>query len=219
MTIGRKERIKQITVIDYGMGNIRSVVSALTRLHDAIQVSSDITTLRKSDGLILPGVGAFGAAMKNLRPLQKALTSLVLDEKKPILGICLGMQLFADDSEEHGYNTGLGWIRAHVKKLAPPNNLSLPHVGWNQVDSSSDLTSLMFTNVPKGSKFYFDHSYHFVLEEDISLAKTEYGLAINSAVVKENIWGVQFHPEKSQINGLRVINNFLRMVPSGKEVA
>lgn len=212
MSSGSDMPQRSIAVIDYGMGNIRSVVGAVTRLHEHVVVTSDIEVLRASAGLILPGVGAFGAAMKSLSALQEGLTRLVVEEKKPILGICLGMQLLANDSDEHGFHQGLGWIRAHVRKMNLSDNLSLPHVGWNQVASDVMLENMMFKNVPKNSNFYFDHSYHFIPAEDVPTAQTEYGISIKCAIVKDNIWGVQFHPEKSQINGLRVIKNFLRSI-------
>ncbi|AKQ44793.1 hypothetical protein TH63_02780 [Rufibacter radiotolerans] len=204
---------KSIAIIDYGVGNIQSVKEAIGSLGYNLFVSNDTNKLAKADGLILPGVGAFGAAMESLheRRLIVPLNELVLEQKKPILGICLGMQLLADFSEENGYHNGLGWISGGVIRIEGGQNLRVPHVGWNDVDIRQKEP--LFDRMQGTSNFYFDHSYHFDAknEEDVA-ARVNYGLGLVAAVKRGNIHGVQFHPEKSQITGLRLLKGFLNSI-------
>ncbi len=200
---------KAILIINYGMGNIGSVANALGSLGAKYVVSDRARDLRDSRALILPGVGAFGAAMENLRKLDlvNELTEQVLIHGKPILGICLGMQLLAKDSVEQGFFTGLGWIDGHVRAMDPSDGLRIPHVGWNSVAVSQRIP--LFERIEEGSHFYFDHGFHFESKEPIVSATCEYGRTYVAAIQKENIFATQFHPEKSQRNGLKLLRNFL----------
>lgn len=199
----------RVAIVDYGMGNIRSLVSALKYLGvSQIHVSADFCTLSNADKLILPGVGAFGKAMQNIREkeLDKHLEWLVLEKKKPILGICLGMQLFANSSDEDGLHEGLGFIDVEVRKFTT-QSLKIPHVGINQVIVNSDL--LLYSGLSNKSDFYFTHSYRMLGSASFGYSICEYGEAFVAGFEKENMAGVQFHPELSQKNGLKLISNFL----------
>lgn len=199
-----------IGIIDYGLGNLRSVAGAVAKVGYEPQITSDIGELRAADKLILPGVGAFGDGMKNLRDrgLVESLTRLVLEEKKPILGICLGAQLLARDSSEFGHHSGLGWIDAHVVKLAPAGGLRVPHVGWN--DCAQVRPSPLFAGIPPDALFYYVHSFHIVCADpSLVIGTADYGMTITGAVQSGNIFATQFHPEKSQQHGLQLLKNFL----------
>jgi len=214
-------RQKTICVINYGMGNIGSVCNALDYLGGCYITSDRKEALEQADALILPGVGAFGAAMENLARLDliQALTDHVLDRGKPFLGICLGMQLLAEDSHEQGFHRGLGWIKGHVTVLQPSNGFRVPHVGWNNV--RFDHPGPLFNRVDNDSHFFFDHGFHFTCNEEVVLATSDYGEPFVAALHKNNIFATQFHPEKSQRNGLKLLRNFLnvtrRSEPSPKE--
>ena len=158
------------------------------------------------------GVGAFEACINNLkiRGLIPILNEEVLIKKKPILGICVGMQLLATSSEENGLHDGLNWIDGTVKKLIIPSNLSVPHVGWNNVRLNSK--SPLFFNNNENTNFYFDHSYHFECSKENIVGVCDYGIEVISAVQKNNIYGVQFHPEKSQTSGLKLFRGFLNSI-------
>lgn len=200
-----------IVVIDYGLGNIHSVIGAVEKLgHQAI-ASSSIDDMRKADKLILPGVGAFGDGMANLRKLGliEPLTKLVVEGKKPILGICLGCQLLCNDSEEFGEHHGLGWINASVKRLQPADkSLRVPHVGWDELSQAS--ASPLFADVPADALFYYTHSYApYCNDRALALGQCDYGGAFDAVIQKGNIYGTQFHPEKSQKHGLQLLKNFL----------
>lgn len=163
------------------------------------------------DKLILPGVGAFGDGMRNLRArgMVEPLTDLVLRERKPILGICLGAQLIAHDSDEFGRHQGLGWIAASVRRLAPDDDkLRIPHMGWNELFQTGE--SLLFDGVPDGSLFYYVHSFRLVAEDHaIVIGECDYGGRFAAAIQSGNIYATQFHPEKSQQHGLTLLGNFL----------
>lgn len=201
-----------VVVIDYGLGNLRSVRGAVTKLGFDAVVSADPADLERASKLILPGVGAFGDGMRNLtgRGLVPALNRLVMEERKPILGICLGAELMARDSVEFGRYDGLGWIDAHVTRIAPRDAaLRVPHVGWNAVHQLG--ADPMFENVPEGALFYFVHSYQIECSDPTVLRGTaEYGGPVTAAFRRDTIWGTQFHPEKSQRHGLTLLGNFLR---------
>ncbi len=200
--------MSRIGIIDLGIGNINSVQKALTALRIDSIVSADFSVLRTLDKLILPGVGSFAAASHALdvderRPM---LTELMHD--KPLLGICVGMQLLATTGLEHGANPGLGVVPGSVDMLSTTQ--PLPHVGWNRV--CVDQSSPLFANIPDGSYFYFTHSYAFTVEQQQHrLASTFYGVTFSSAVVNQRIYGVQFHPEKSQQFGLQLLRNFVEL--------
>ena len=203
---------KRIMIINYGMGNIGSVANALRTLQSDYFVSGRREDLRQADAYILPGVGAFPAAMENLRKLDLIgeLTEQTLTRGKPLLGICLGMQLLAESSVEQGFSEGLGWIRGHVVKLEPRDGLRIPHVGWNNVSFSR--SDFLFRNIDGSPHFYFDHSYHLQCAEEIISATCDYGGTWVAGVQKKNIFATQFHPEKSQRNGLKLLRNYLNFV-------
>ena len=194
------------------MGNVGSVAGALKRLGSNCQISNKKEDIAQADGLILPGVGAFGAAMRNLVRLNliDLLNEEVIGRKKPFLGICLGMQLIANDSIEQGFNKGLGWIDGHVLEMEARNNYRVPHVGWNDISFTGK--NLLFNRLDPEAHFYFDHSYYLKCHEDLVIAKCNYGCDYVAAVQKGNIFAVQFHPEKSQRNGLKMLRNFLNVV-------
>ena len=197
-----------IAIIDYGLGNIESVKNSLHALGYKSKVSSDIDVLKNAAALILPGVGAFETAMQNIvqKKLDVIITDLALNEKKPIIGICLGMQLLANYSEENGLHNGLGLIEGSIKRILLPEQYKVPHVGWNKVENI--ISSNLYSRVNPDSNFYFDHSYHFVCEAKFISAKANYGMEITASVEKDNIYGVQFHPEKSQTAGLKLLRSF-----------
>jgi glutamine amidotransferase len=203
---------KMIVIVNYGMGNIGSVANALSYLGAKHFVSNSEQDLRRADALILPGVGAFGAAMENLKKLGlvEELTDQVLFKRKPFLGICLGMQLLAKDSVEQGFFIGLGWVDGHVLNLHPSDSFRVPHVGWNSVTIVRE--NPLFQKIEEKAHFYFDHSYHFQSNEDIISAICEYGGTYAAAIQKGNIFATQFHPEKSQRNGLKLLRNFLNFI-------
>lgn len=204
--------MNEIAIVDYGMGNIGSVANALERLGVTARICSEPGELARARAYILPGVGAFHAAMDNLRArgLDRALTTEVVEGKKPFLGICLGMQLLAKDSVELGLSSGLGWIDGHVLKLEPTDHRPVPHVGWNDVQAR--IAHPLLERVETGANFFFDHSFHLSCPAALVLATSEYGGQWTAAVQQDNILGVQFHPEKSQRNGLRLLRNFLCFV-------
>lgn len=197
-----------VLVIDYKVGNHLSIINALTFLGYNFMVSNKQEDIVNAPSYILPGVGAFGEAMKNLQELGivDCLNEQVLVKKKPILGICLGMQVMADDSEENGRHRGLGWVAGRVIKIEARENLRVPHVGWNDIEIRKKEP--LFARLGDSPNFYFDHSYHFVCDQENIAANCSYGGKITAAVQKGNIFGVQFHPEKSQNNGLKLFRGY-----------
>jgi len=205
--------MRKVGIIDYNMGNIRSVWTALKRLECEVFVSAKHDELQQADSLVLPGVGAFEEGIKNLSKLKLAefLSEQVVGLKKPFLGICLGMQLIADMSYEFGEHKGLGWISGEVNPL-PYKGMPLPHIGWNDIQGETD--SLLLDGLPLAPDFYFVHSFHFsCANKQNSIAKCHYGVDFTAIVAKDNIFGVQFHPEKSQKAGEVILENFLKLVP------
>jgi glutamine amidotransferase len=203
-----------IVIVDFGMGNLRSLQSKLKMIKVESLVSSNPTEIEQASKLILPGVGHFAKGMQNLeeRGLIPVLNRQVLEKKIPVLGICLGMQLLGLSSEE-GDAKGLGWVDTKVIRFHFENpKIRVPHVGWNMLSPKKE--SVLFKGVPVDKKpFYFTHSYHAISGDDsIVGATTDYGYPFVSVVEKENIYGTQFHPEKSRFYGLHMIENFVREV-------
>lgn len=199
-----------LVIIDYKMGNLRSVQKAFEKIGCDAVISNDLQTILNAKKLVLPGVGAFKDGMKHLQELNliEILNKKVLEEKTPILGICLGMQLLSNKSYENGETQGLSWIDAEVVKFEFENqNLKVPHVGWNEI-TFHDKENILFSNIENNKDFYFVHSYYFKAFEDVTIATTNYGYEFTSAVNKENIYAAQFHPEKSQNDGLQILKNF-----------
>ena len=199
----------KVCVLDYGSGNVASVYNLINRLGYDIKVSNKAEDIKKSSHLILPGVGAFGASIEKIK--NNISIELLSDEvkvkKKPFLGICVGMQVLAEKGLEFGSHEGLGWIEGTVEKI---NAKVLPHVGWNNIEMKKN--SPIFSNIKNASDFYFVNSYAFkVKDNNFIIAETTYENTFCSAVQKENIFGVQFHPEKSQKVGQDIIDNFLKV--------
>ena len=203
----------KIVIIDYGVGNTYSVANALRHLgYNKVTISSKESDIKNAHALILPGVGAFDEAMRNLesRNLHEILSEEVLVARKPILGICVGMQMLATISEENGLHKGLGWIDGRVTKLKLPANYAVPHVGWNSVITT--IQSPLFNLNTGEVNFYFDHSYWFECDEKYMAAWCDYGIKVSAAVQHNNIFGVQFHPENSQTSGLKLFRSFFNSV-------
>ena len=204
---------KKIVIIDYGMGNIQSIANALSFLGYKAILSRDHAVLDQADGYILPGVGAFGVAMENLYKydLITVLEKNVLTCKKPLLGICLGMQLLAKSSTEMGFHKGLGWVDATIEELIATPTLRVPHVGWNSIEVLQE--NPLFKAIPSDTHFYFDHSFYMKChDKTLQSSVTLYGELVTASLQKENIFATQFHPEKSQTAGLKLLRNFLNFV-------
>lgn len=205
----------KIVIIDYGLGNLGSMANMLKKIGAQTVVSSDLSVIGAAEKLILPGVGAFDEGMQNLQSsgLVQVLNKRVLEEKVPILGVCLGMQLLGMRSEE-GQLPGLGWLDAESVRFNFQDanaNLKVPHMGWNQLIICQ--AHPLFTDLDAANRFYFVHSYHVICANpDDVLASTSYGFDFTSAIVKDNIMGVQFHPEKSHKFGMHLLKNFVERV-------
>ncbi|HNX82009.1 MAG TPA: imidazole glycerol phosphate synthase subunit HisH [Candidatus Omnitrophota bacterium] len=203
-----------ITIVDYGIGNLGSIANILKKIGAHVCIAQTSPALEKATKFILPGVGSFDEGIRKLHGsgLLPLLTSRVLQEKVPLLGICLGMQLLTKTSQE-GTLQGLGWIDAQTVRFHSDNGnkqLKIPHMGWNQVIPDKD--NPLFRGMGTGPKFYFVHSYHVLCntKEDI-VAQTRYGYEFTSVFRHENIWGVQFHPEKSHSFGMKLLKNFITL--------
>jgi imidazole glycerol-phosphate synthase subunit HisH len=203
--------MSRVAVVDYGMCNLDSVRRAFEEVGAQPFVTDEPAELERADAIVLPGVGAFPDAMRNLRRrgFDDALTKLVIDEGVPFLGVCLGMQLLASSGEEVATTEGLGWFDADVVRLRPAaGDTRIPHVGWNEVDALPD--SPLFAGIPPRADFYFVHSFHLQCRDaGDTLATTPYCGGFTSAVARRNVFAVQFHPEKSQAHGLRLLRNFV----------
>ena len=207
---------KNITILDYGSGNILSAKQSFARviknnnLDAEVNISGKLEAIKKSSHIVLPGQGAFETCMKGLESVSgmiEELNNFVIKEKKPFFGICVGMQLLAGNSLENGNHKGLGWIDGTIKKL-PSNNLKMPHMGWNSIKVLSRNSKI----IPKEADYYFVHSYYFDCKnKENVLAETNYGINFPSIINKENIYGLQFHPEKSSDQGLDIIKSFIRL--------
>lgn len=202
----------KLLIVDYGIGNQGSVANALLKLDCTFKLSGKREDILRADSYIFPGVGAFGAVMENIlaSDILSTLEHQVLEKKKPILGVCLGMQVFSEDSDELGFHKGLGWISGHVRKLPMRKGFRIPHVGWNEIKIIQKKP--LFVRTEKHSNFYFDHSYALYCEQSTIAATCWHGSIVIAAVQKENIYGVQFHPEKSQSSGLKLYRSFSSMM-------
>lgn len=202
----------QVCIIDYGSGNVRSVYNILKSFHGDVKLSNDPADIENATHIVLPGVGAFGTAMAQVKamPVFDELTRQILDKKKWFLGICVGMQILADEGFEHGHHQGLGWIGGSVKKL-DSKGLKLPHVGWNNFETLNEQCPL-FKGITSQMDFYYVHSYTFESKNmQHAAASCLYGSLFTPVVWKENMFGVQFHPEKSQKAGGLLLENFLNL--------
>ena len=203
--------MKKVAIIDYGMGNLDSVARAIEECRGEPMITSRAEDLKEANYIILPGVGAFGDGMRNIRELglDRRIREEVLQKEIPFLGICLGMQLLASHGHEGGETAGLDLISGEVMRLEPDGpEVKVPHIGWNEV--LLEKPHPLFRDIPSGKDFYFVHSYHFVCknQEDV-LSFTPYCGRFVSAVNRKNVMGVQFHPEKSLQLGLKLLSNFL----------
>ena len=200
-----------IAIIDYDAGNIRSVEKAMKYLGQDVCITRDRDTLLRADKVILPGVGSFGDAMNHLQEYGLVDVIHELTElEKPFLGICLGLQLLFESSEETPGVEGLGILKGKIVKIPPAPGLKIPHMGWNNIKVKED--SRLFKGLPDNPYVYFVHSYYLQADdEDIVAATTEYGVKIHAAVEKDNIFACQFHPEKSSTVGLQILKNFVSL--------
>lgn len=200
-----------ITIVDYGMGNLGSILNMFKRIGVPATITGDLAAIAKSDKLLLPGVGAFDNAMQRINGsgLREVLDRKALVERVPILGICLGMQLLTRSSEE-GNLPGLGWIEASTTRFPSLPGLKVPHMGWNDVVPSRE--SRLTSGLPGDARFYFVHSFCVQADDanDVIL-RAEYGIAFDAALQRDNIFGAQFHPEKSHKFGLHLLKNFAEL--------
>ena len=200
-----------IAIIDYDAGNLRSVEKALQYLGKETIVTRDPEQIRKAEKVILPGVGAFGDAMKKLQEYHlDTLIHEIADSGKPLLGICLGLQLLFEESEESPGVEGLGILEGKIRRIPEGDGLKVPHIGWNSLHLEHN--GRLFRNIPENSYVYFVHSYYLEAKDpEIVKASTEYGVHIHASVEKNNLFACQFHPEKSSETGLQILKNFAEM--------
>ncbi len=207
----------KVTIVDYNSGNISSVINSFKEVAKDkvnIEVTSDLNKIKSSDKLVLPGQGSFKScvdALNKINGLIDTLNEFAISRKKPLLGICVGLQMFADIGYEERETKGLGWISGKVSKIDNQNGkYKLPHIGWNQIKIIKD--SKIFRDIENNSHMYFVHSYEFIPEnKNVILATTDYSSNIVCSIEKENIFGTQFHPEKSDKMGLKMIDNFINL--------
>jgi glutamine amidotransferase len=206
-----------VTIVDYNSGNISSVINSFIEVAKDkvnLEVTSDLNKIKFSDKVVLPGQGSFKScvdALNSINGLVDCLNEFTIIDKKPLLGICVGLQMFADIGYEEAETKGLGWISGKVSKINNQNGkFKLPHIGWNQINILKD--SKIFKNIENKSHMYFVHSYEFIPEDkSIISATTDYSSKIVCSIEKENIFGTQFHPEKSDKTGLKIIDNFINL--------
>jgi glutamine amidotransferase len=207
----------KVTIVDYNSGNISSVINSFKEAAKDkvnIEVTSDLNKIKLSDKVVLPGQGSFKScvdALNSINGLVETLNEFAVTKKKPLLGICVGLQMFADIGYEETATKGLGWISGKVSKIDnQKNKFRLPHIGWNEINIVKD--SKIFKDIENNSHMYFVHSYEFIPEDkNVISATTDYASNIVCSVEKENIFGTQFHPEKSDKLGLKIIENFLNL--------
>ena len=207
-----------VTIVDYNSGNISSVINSFKEVAENkvnIEVTSDLKKIKSSDKVVLPGQGSFKScvdALNNINGLVDTLNEFVINKKKPLLGICVGLQMFADIGFEETETIGLGWIPGKVSKIDNQNGkFKLPHIGWNQIDIIKK-DSRIFNNIENNSHMYFVHSYEFIPnDKTVISATTNYSSKIICSVERENIFGTQFHPEKSDKLGLKILENFIKI--------
>ena len=206
-----------VTIVDYNSGNISSVINSFKEVAKdkvTVEITSDLNMIKSSDKVVLPGQGSFRScvdALNKIDGLTETLNEFAITNKKPLLGICVGLQMFADIGYEETKTDGLGWISGNVSKINNQNGkYKLPHIGWNQIEIVKD--SKIFKDIDNKSHMYFVHSYEFIpKDKNVISATTEYSSNIVCSVEKENIYGTQFHPEKSDKLGLKMIDNFLKL--------
>ena len=207
----------KVTIVDYNSGNISSVINSFKEVAKDkvnIEVTADLNKINSSDKVVLPGQGSFKScveALNKINGLKETLNEFAINNKKPLLGICVGLQMFADIGYEETETKGLGWISGTVSKIDNQNGkYKLPHIGWNQINIIKQ--SKIFENIENNSHMYFVHSYEFIPEDkNVISATTDYSSNIVCSVERENIFGTQFHPEKSDKIGLKIINNFINL--------
>lgn len=201
-----------IAIIDYDAGNIKSVEKAFQALGQDVVVTRDQATILQAEGVVLPGVGAFGDAMKKLEDYDLVDTiHKVVDAKTPFLGICLGLQLMFEESEETPGVKGLGLLKGKIVRIPDGEGLKIPHIGWNNLSYPNE--GRLYKDIPEDSFVYFVHSYYLQAEEpEIVRAITEYGVTIHASVEKDNVFACQFHPEKSSAVGMKILENFVAVV-------
>ena len=201
-----------IAIVDYGIGNLGSVTKAFRHLGAETVLSGDPTVLASAEALVLPGDGAFGATMDEVRRrgLEPVLQGAA-ESGRTLLGICIGMQLLFEESEEHGRHQGLGLLPGRVRRL--PDDLTVPHMGWNRLRARRPHA--LFEGIADGAHVYFVHSYYCEAPAEVVVATTDYGQELAAVVGRGNVIGMQFHPEKSQAVGLKLVENFVRMVRQG----
>ncbi len=197
-----------IAIIDYDAGNIRSVEKAIEALGEEVIVTRDKEQILNADRVILPGVGAFGDAMEKIRGygLEDVIKEVIAN-KTPFLGICLGLQLMFEESEESAGVKGLGILKGKILRIPETPGLKIPHIGWNSLSYPNQ--GKLYKGIPENSYVYFVHSYYLKAEEDVVVAATEYGTEIHASVEKDNVFACQFHPEKSSDVGLAILKNFI----------
>ena len=206
-----------VIIVDYNSGNISSVINSFKKVAKDkvnIEVTSDLNKIKSSDKVVLPGQGSFKScvdALNNINGLVDTLNEFAINNKKPLLGICVGLQMFADIGYEEIETKGLGWISGKVSKIDNQNGkFKLPHIGWNEINITKE--SKIFKDIENKSHMYFVHSYEFIpKDKSVISATTDYSSNIVCSVEKENIFGTQFHPEKSDKIGLKIINNFISL--------
>jgi len=207
----------KLTIVDYNSGNISSVINSFREVAQNkvnIEVTSDLGKIKSSDKVVLPGQGSFKScvdALNSINGLVDSLNEFAISNKKPLLGICVGLQMFADTGYEETETKGLGWISGKVSKIDNQNGkYKLPHIGWNQINIIKE--SKIFRNIENNSHMYFVHSYEFIPEDkNVISATTDYSTKVVCSVEKENLFGTQFHPEKSDRIGLKIIDNFINL--------
>ncbi len=206
-----------VTIVDYNSGNISSVINSFKEVAKDkvnIEVTSDLDKIKSSDKVVLPGQGSFKScvdALNNINGLVDALKEFAIKNKKPLLGICVGLQMFADVGYEETETKGLGWIPGKVSKIDNQNGkFKLPHIGWNEIEIQKE--SKIFKDIKNKSHMYFVHSYEFIpKDKSVISATTEYSSKIVCSIERENLFGTQFHPEKSDKTGLKIIDNFIKL--------